>query len=515
MRTSFDKFGKGGVIFDQPPWDLEDGAWSNSVNFRFRDGAAEAFSGQSPIFGTPLGAAKRLFTMAAEAQAYWVYAGTNRVYATDGSVHADITSLSTSYSASDSLLWNGGAFQQAMLLNNGRQEPQYWSPSLGTRMTRLSNWDATTLADVVRSYRNYIFAFRVTEAGVYNPRLLRHSNGAVAGNLPTSWDYTDPNEDTGRVEFGQTDDLLVDAHPLRDQFAIYKQRHIWAAQYAGGVDNPFIYHQAFSNIGALGQYCVANFDGNHIVLSPDDVIMHDLNQVNSVVDKRTRSWLFRQINPEQYDTCFIAANPRDREVWICFPESGHDRPNLALVWNWSENTHQVRELGIDTPHIAFGIVVDNSGSTFDADTGTFEAGQDTFDGGIPNAAATSLVIADPDNVNLLHVDASGTLNGRSFTKRLERECLPFGNLLQVKRIHRVYPKFIGLAGETVTIYVGTRERFEDAYTYGTGVSFVIGTDLWAEFRVSGRLIDIRFDYMGTHDLRIHGFDIEWEAAGLR
>jgi hypothetical protein len=515
MRTPFDRFGKGGVIFDQPPWDLEDAAWSSSVNFRFRDGAAEAYSGQSPIFGTPLGAAQRLFTMEEGAQSYWVYAGTNRVWATDGAVHAEITSLSASYSASDELLWNGGAFQSQMLLNNGRQTPQAWTPSLSTRLTELANWEAGTLADVVRSYRNFIFAFRVTEAGVYNPRLLRHSNGAIAGNLPTSWDYTDPNEDTGRVEFGQTDDLLVDALPLRDQFVIYKQRHIWAAQYAGGVDNPFIYHQAFSNVGALGQYCVANFDGYHIVLSPDDVVMHDLNQVSSVVDKRTRAWLFRQINPEKYQTCFVVANPRDREAWICFPESGHNRPNLALIWNWSENTHQVRELGVDTPHIAFGIVQDTSGSTFDTDVGTFDGAVDTFDGAIPNAAATSLVIADPDNVNLLHVDVSGTLNGQVFTKRLEREALPFGNLLQVKRIHRIYPKLIGLAGEVVRILIGTRERFEDVQAYSTPVNFTIGTDLWAEFRTSGRLIDIRFEYDGVQALRIHGFDVEWEAAGIR
>jgi hypothetical protein len=453
--------------------------------------------------------------MAEGAQAYWVYAGTNNVWATDGAVHAEITSLSVSYSASDSLLWNGGAFQSHMLLNNGQQAPQTWSPSLSQRMTQLANWEAGTLADVIRSYRNFIFAFRVTEAGIYNPRLLRHSNGAVAGNLPTSWDYTDPNKDTGRVEFGQTDDLLVDALPLRDQFVIYKQRHIWAAQYAGGVDNPFVYHQAFSNVGALGQYCIANFEGNHIVLSPDDVIMHDLNQVSSVVDKRTRAWLFRQINPEKYQTCFVVASPRDREAWICFPESGHDLPNLALIWNWSEDTHQVRELGVDTPHIAFGIVVDSSGSTFDTDDGTFDSAVDTFDGGIPNAAATSLIIADPDNVNLLHVDASGTLNGEPFTKRLERECLPFGNLLQIKRIHRIYPKFIGLAGEIVRISVGARERFEDSFAYSAPVDFTIGTDLWAEFRLSGRLIDVRFEYDGSQALRIHGFDVEWEAAGLR
>lgn len=507
VRQTFDF---NGVIYDAPAWELES-AWSDARNVRFRDGAAEDFGGQSEVFGTPLGQPYRVIPVSTGVEYFWVYPGVNNVWATDGTAHVDITS--GTYSATDELSWNGGAFQSNLILNTGRQPPASWSPSLANTITALPNWEADVLADVIRPFRNFLFALRCTEGGVFNPRLLRHSNGATAGNLPTSWDYTDPNTDTGRVDFGQTTDSLIDCLALRDVLVIYKQNHTWAAQYVGGNDNPFIYRQVFSQVGALSQYCIAAFEGRHLVLSTDDVVVHDLNQPISIVDKRMRNWLFRQINPSRYRQCFVAPNYRDREIWICFPESGHDYPNMALVWNWSENTLQPRELGFDCPHINWGVVNPSESTTFDSDTGTFNSATGAFDGQAFNPAITSMLMANPGATRLLQIDTSGTLSGSTFTKRIVREALPFGDAIRFKRIKRVIPHVIGTVGETFNIYIGTRSTFEDDVTWSQPVTYTIGTDAFANFLETGRIIDIRFEYEGTQSWRLFSFDIEWEPDG--
>lgn len=513
MRKPFDGFGMGGVVYDVPAWELGEAAWSDALNVRFRDGAAESHDGHSEVFGTPLGAMYRLHGIGDGAAYYWVYAGTNRVWATDGGVHADITSVSSSYSATETIGWNGGAFQKHMVLNTGRGAPQAWVPNLAGKLTDVPGWESGLSADIVRPFRNFLFALRCTEAGVYNPRLLRHSNGATAGNLPTSWDYTDPDEDTGRVEFGQSTDVLVDALPLRDLLVIYKENHTWAAQWTQGIDNPFEYRQVFSQVGLLSQYCAAAFEGRHCVLSTDDVLIHDLNGAQSILDKRARTWLFSRINPTYYRRCFVVANHREREMWICFPEAGETWPNMALVWNWSQNTLGPRELGQPTPHIAFGVVTPNSGVTFDTDSGTFDDAPGTIDEQGFNPAVTSLLMADPTSPRLMQVDDSGQFAGTTFTRRLTREALPFGEIHMLKRVMRVIPKIQGTIGTAIRVYIGTRGNLEGAVAWSLPQTYTVGTSLWVDFRVTGRVIDIRFESTAAQNFRLHGFDIEFDPAG--
>ena len=514
MRSKFNQAGAVGVIYDQPPWELPPQAWSDSTNIRFRDGAAEAFDGQSQVFGTPLGPAYRVMPVSTGREYFWVYTGINNIWATDGGAHADITSVSNSYSATDNLYWNGGAFNNFLVLNNGREAPASWSPNLANQTTPLANWEAGLKADVIRPFKNYLFALRCEESGVYNPRLLRHSNGATIGSLPSSWDYTDPNEDTGRVEFGQTTDSLVDALPLRDSLVIYKQNYTWAAQYVGGVDNPFIYRQVFAQAGMLSEWCAAAFEGKHVVLTTDDLIVHDLNQSQSIVDKRMRRWLFSQINPSEYKNCFVVPNFKNREIWVCFPTSGETFPQLALVWNWAENTTAVREIGFECPHMNWGIVNPGTGTTFDADTGSFSEGTGAFDGQAFNPVVTSILMTDPAWPRLVQTDDTGTLDGVTFTKRLTREALPFDDFLRYKRILRVFPKLISVSGETFNIFIGTRDTFEDDVVWSQPETYTVGTDAFVNFRESGRIIDLRIEYNGTQNFRLHGFDIEWDADGL-
>ena len=52
-------------------------------------------------------------------------------------------------------------------------------------------------------------------------------------------------------------------------------------------------------------------------------------------------------------------------------------------------------------------------------------------------------------------------------------------------------------------------------TWSDPVTFTIGSDWKADFRLSGRVFDIRFEYNGANDFRVFGYDVEYEREGYR
>lgn len=516
MRSSFDNMGRAGMIADQPPWELPKEAWSYSNNFRFADGAAESINGFTSVFSTPPANPYSIVEQKdRDGNPIWFYGTETELWLFDGNAHGNVGSELVNYNAGGTD-WQGTPFNEFVVFTNGVDIPQRLSILGGGFFTNLNNWESTLRCEIIRSFKNYLFALKCTENGYYNPQLLRHSNGAQPNSLPSSWDYTDPNEDTGRVEFGQTKDFLVDCMPLRDVLVIYKDEHVWAAAQTGGVDNPFQYRQVFSNLGLISKHCIADVKGQHVIFSYDDAVVHDLNATQQIFNKRDRRYLYNSINQTFFKNCYIATHYDNNEVWFCYPGQGATYPNAAAVWNWEENNVYFREFGFEAPYAVHG-TAQSQFKSIDELTGTIDDLSGSIDiiGGF-QPASTNLLFADPATPSFYALsDSGGTYpDGRSIRKTLIREALPFGDILRYKRIHRVFPKLIGPAGQTIKISVGTRNAFEDSVQYSSQETFTIGTDVFASFRNTGRIIDIKFEYEGSKKLRFHGFDIEWEPAGL-
>ncbi len=511
MRQPFDNM--VAVNVDQPPWELPPNVWSDSRNVRLRDGATERFTGQAQVFGSALGSPLRLLPITDGTNFFWVYASTANIYATDGVSHGDITPAAITPITDNIPGWTGGAFQGFMVVSNGTDDPYTWDPALLNQCIPLVNWPADLQCQVIRPYRNYLFALRCTENGIYNPRLLRWGSSANPASLPDSWDHTDPTVDTGRVEFGQTGDQIIDLIPMRDIGVLYKENYTWSVQFRGGIDNPFQFRQIFSQVGMLSEWCAAQWEGKHIVLSTNDLVIHDLNQAESLIDKQYRRWLFNQIDGNNYRQSFVVPNYKEREIWTCIPEAGNDFANLALVWNYNDGGVYVRELGKAMPHINWGVVTGGTaGDTFATLSGTFEDQVGAFDEQQFNPALSSLLMSD--NSNLLQADTGGEYDGQMISAFWERRSLPLDkDVLRYAMVKRVFPKVIGTPGETITIYIGTRNNIEDEVNFSTPRTYTIGTDAFVNFLEMGRIIDIRFEYDGTSPLRLHGFDVEWDSHG--
>ncbi len=509
-----DNFGAPGFTPDPPDVLAPEGAWTDSRNVRYRDGSVEKCKGYTQALGDLSVTATFAAPISDGTNYFWVYGSNTVLYATDGSTHANISHASLTYAATDDLGWTGGAFHGYMVVTDGQQIPQAWTPSLGNDFTSLTAWPAIT-CKVIRPYKDFLFALRITTGGNYNPREIRWSDRAQQGQLPGSWDYTDPTNQSGIVEIGQSSDLLVDALPLRDSLIIYKEASVWAADYVGGLD-VFGFRKLFGEAGLLAENCAASIGSAHVALSVDDLLLHDGNSARSLIDKRARRWLFNRINTSRYKRSFVLSDYRNREVWVCFPEAGSDWPNLALVWNQAEDSFHVMELGGPKTFGASGII-SGASVTFDADTpGTFDDIAGSFDEETYSPFQSRLLLLDAAANRAYQNDSGETYNGVEMAAYAERTGVALtADLGTVKRVTRIWPRVIGTVGALLRFRIGTKNALSEPTSYSEPFDFRIGVDTWLDVRISGRAFDFRVESVGSDPFRLHGVSLEFQPDGLR
>jgi hypothetical protein len=507
---------KAGLAVDVPDLLLPSGAWTDSRNIRYRDGAAEKCKGYEQAMGNLSLTARWAAPITDGSSYFWVYASNSVLYATDGNTHANVSHASLSYVATDDLGWTGGAFHGRIIANDGITVPQVWSPGLGNRFASLSHWPAIS-AQVVRPFKDFIFALRITDGGSFLPRTIRWSDKAPNNAMPTSWDYQDPTNQAGITELAQTGDLLVDCAPLRDSLIIYKESHTWVADYIGMPD-VFSFRQIFTQAGLLAEDCIAQLGTAHVVLTDNDLVWHDGNSMRSIADKRMRRWLFSRISPTHYKRTFLMTDYRNREVYICFPESGREWANMALAWNWAEDTFHIYDLGREITYGTHGTIPTGSVSTtFDSETGPFDLDSGTFDESTYSQFLTRLLLLDARGKRAYQNDTGETYAGVPMGAWAQRTGTSISHPTSgMNRIYRIYPNVTGTHGDVLHFHIGTRET-SSATTNWTGpYYYTIGVDHKIDMRpVPGRIVDIHVEYHTSLSFRFFGYRVEFEPDGRR
>jgi len=511
VRASIDDITKG---FAPDPVDLQlpDGFFTDSRNFRYRDAAVEKCKGQTAVFNslsvTPMWAA----SIGDGTTSYWLYGNEAVLYATDGTTHANVSSAS--YNAGPDLGYTGGQFHGYQIINDSVLPPASWQPSLSNTVQQLANWPASTFCKVIRPFRDQLIALRLTESGVYNPRVLRWSDIAGVGSLPGSWDYTDPTNFAGRTELGETEDYLIDCLPMRDVNIVYKQFSTYLMQPIQSND-AFAFRQLFSQAGLLAENCVRAFGAQHFVVTTDDIILHDGANIQTIADKRVKRWFFSTLNASRYQRTWVAPDFKNQTMWIGFCETGNDFPNLALCWDWANNSWFVRELGANMSHAAVGIVI-GSELTFDGLVGSFDSQTQTFDESTFTPFSNRLVLFNAAAKAAYQAESGETFNGTTMTCYATRSNIGLTrDLTSIKRIQRIFPKVLGTAGDTVSIYVGSKTSPDGTTTFSGPFAYTIGTDYKIDCRVSGRWVTLKFQYAGTNTVKLAGFDCEFIHDGFR
>lgn len=518
-EVSIENIGKIGLIQDRLPQDLPPEAWSYARNIRFTGSAAQKFKGYVSVFSGIVVQPLHILPWVTDVTAYWMYMSGARIYTVTGSTHANITRYVTipgdnDYSGNADTIWSGGVFGSVPVLNNNTtlDPPQQWDNSLG-RMKDLANWPANTYAATIGFFKNFILAMNVTEGGTAYPQVIRWSHPADPGTVPSSWDYTLPTTDAGRVTLSETGGAVLAAKVLGDINVIYKEDAVIGMQYVGG-QNIFRFWTMFSDFGLFNSRCATEFYRKHFLITERDVLVHNGQTAESIIDDKNRDYLFRNIDAAKKNHVFVAANRRESEIWICFPNltASDVFANEALVWNWVDNTwgHRdipnisVAEFGVVTP-IASSQLIDNYTNTFDSYT-------DAIDITTYSAVNRRMLMASGVNNKLYTVDETNTADGINEIVILERLGLAlagqdrFGNpkadFSRVKFIRAVYPKL--RANGAVTIRIGVQQQAGGAVTWSVAQDFNPAIDKKISCRLRGVFICFRIE---------SEIDVEWELYG--
>jgi hypothetical protein len=514
--------GQFGVISDLQPHEIPLNAWTSAQNVHFAEGYAEKVHGYRSLFG---GASITPYFLTSvrplTGTAFWVYAGENSVYAYDAA-HYNITRAAGVYSSTGKLKWQGGVMNGLLYLNNGIDNPQVWSPATNTtKLVDLPNWPVNTKAAVIRSFKNFMVALDITKGTTRDGRLIKWSHPAPVGTYPTSWNEADTTKDAGEYSLSETEGMVIDSLPLRDVNVIYKDDSIWGMSYVGGTDI-FRFFNIFRNIGIVNKNCAVEFQtGQHLILSRDDVFVHDGQVPVAILRDKVRRRLYDNLDFTNAGNSYVTLDAANTEVWICYPETGNTYANKALIWNWKKNTFGFRNLP-GAASIGIGIADITAGSDiWSASADTWNSDAAIWGQTVSNPAQTRLVMAVPYG-NYLHGFTPDTTdaNGFPFNVFLGRTGIgiPFDeglppDISTMKFCTNIYPQITGTIGGVVQVRFGVQMDLSDDPTWGSWQDYTIGSTREINVIASGRLFAIEFRSSTSISWKLQGYSLEVQKLG--
>lgn len=505
--------GAVGVNKDLSQHELPNNAWTSALNIRFLDGLAYQFFGHGQVYDDPLGTPQFVQPCNIAGERYWIYACAGKVYCvtiTDGAaVHTDISPLTARAGTPNA--WTAGLLSGLPVLNAGDgKPPMVWDLKTTGRFIDLPNWPAGVSCKSMRSFRNFLVALGITKPGGSYPYMVKWSQPADPGSVPTSWDAADATMDSGETDLAEGYDPIVDGLQLRDTFMIYKESSCWRMDFTGG---PYVFRfsKVLGTSGALNRNCIAEIDGFHVVLTGSDVIVHDGTTATSVLDKQTRRYLFQNIDVNGVGLCFVFKNPFFNEVFVCYPSIGSASCDMAMVWNYVDKTVSFRQVPA-LNHAAFGMVDKGLQGNWAQDPAPWSSDRTVWDA--PDLVPTTARVIMASSLGKLHMlDSSTSFDGAIPQAHIERRGLSFGEPESMKLVRGVRPRIMGSPGETVLIRVGGQTDPWAEPEWGPIMPHVIGQQVANDCFVSGRYIALRLETGTAYEWRLDSFDLDVEPAG--
>jgi len=520
------------VVQDIPASEVEPTSWTDLQNFYMRVGYAQRVAGISQFFADWTDEALNLVNVAEVTSNFWVVMGQDTVQVIDqsGSVD-DITPAvyagPVGAGEANQTIINGFPVQ------NFRQDPPtFWDKNTSNICAPLPGWPAVTTCRAIRSFTNFLFAFNMTESGQEFPSKLRWSNAAEPGTVPDEWTASATNN-SGDAQLADTRGGIVDGLALRGQMIIYKQHATYNANFVGG-SFVFSFRKFLSTSGILARNCVAEALGNHVVMTDGDILIHDGQNVRSLVDKKLRRFVFLQMDPTNFGNSFVFNYRAAKEVWCCFPTQGNVFANVAVVWDYAHDLLSVRELPETWSHAQSGLVLattaaldwDTQTDTWNASAGSWNRAQ--FTGAFERVLA-AVAVSSPTGVGntigdgnsrLLFIDDTSTNRDDSpVVGQITRETLDLGTPEALKYIRRVWPRIDGSTGTVLKVRIGVQDEPTEGISWSPQQDFRVNVDDFLNFDQAGRYISVRIEDDAAPGATpnpiwsVHGFDLEYTFSG--
>lgn len=500
-----------GLNSDLSPEELGAGVWTSVSNMRFRNGYAERVRGSAQVFTTPAVTPYFITPYTTTTTRYWVHAGLTAVYVDDGTTRTNITGTAPTGAIDDR--WTGGSINGVLVLNNGKDNPQYWGGT-GT-LANLPGWDTTNWkCKAMRPFKNFLIALNMTKTGVNYPNMVKWSTTLNPGAITAAgdWTETDASKDAGEQDLAETPDKIVDGLPLGDVFIVYKERSAYAMSYVG---YPYIFRfqRLPGDYGMLSQGCAVNTPLGHVVLAAGDVVLNTGTGMQSIANSVVREFIFKNIDSVNYQRSFVTANPQKSEVWICFPYGSSSTCNMAMIWNWDTKAWGVRTL-TNATYGAFGQVPAlSSNTTWASDSNAWATDATGWNENEYSPAEARLLMCH--STPLISLQDTGTTEfGSLIPTTLERTGMTMDSPESVKTVREIRPLIDGPSNTQISIQVGASMYPDAAPTWGTAQTFTLGSSIKIDSMVSGRFLAVRFTNSDYGAWRMKSFQVDYVNAGL-
>lgn len=405
--------------------------------------------------------------------------------------------------------WTGGVLNGVFVLNNGVDIPQYWGGDTGVKLRNFPGWTTTWKATSIRPFKNFLIAVNMTKGSSNYPYMVKWSDIAVPGAIPTSWDETNPALDAGELDIDASGPL-VDSLPLGDVLVVYAERSMHALTYIGA---PYIFRaqKLPGDVGMLARGCAVSTPLGHVVLTAGDVVIHAGQGTTSIANAVIRDYIFKNINSTYYKRAFVTANPQKNEVWVCFPYSDSTTCNTACVWNWIDKTWSIRTLE-NVTYGDFGQFSITAVGTWASDVDTWNSDATTWNENEYSPAEDRLLMCH--STPLISLTDTGTADfdaviGASMT----RTGMSLSDPQKVKTIRSIYPRIDGNQGAQITIQVGAAMVADATPVWQTPQTFTIGTDQKIDSFATGRFLSLRLSNADYSPWRLRSLDIDYIERG--
>lgn len=495
-----------GVNLDLSPEELQAGMWSSVQNMRFANGYASKFKGMARVFDVPTITPHYLTSFQTDTKRYWIHAGTNKVFADDGTTRTEITPTSAPTGTVDNR-WSSTALGGVLVMTNGKDAPYFWGGDPANDLAPLTNWDAGHRCQSIHTFKNYLVALDITKGSDRFPYMVKWSTEAVPGSLPSTWDETDLTKAAGEVDLAETPDLIVDALPMGDSLVIYKEKSAYSLRFIG---QPFIFQvqRLPGEYGMLSKGCGVVTPKGHVILSAGDVILNTGQGMETIADGIIRRYIFDNIDSTNYRRAFVTTNPQRNEVLVCFPFNGSEYCNKAAVWNWQSGSWSLRDL-TNATYGASGLINFEVSKSWTDDTETWADDSTSWNENEYSPNEARLLIATTSEIRIF--DVGSTDGNATFTGVLERTGMDFDDSFAVKLIRGVRPRIDATGQTPIVIQVGAAMVPDAPVKWSAPVTFSVGQDIKADTFAQGRFLALRIS--GENAFRVRSLDMDIVTSG--
>lgn len=405
-------------------------------------------------------------------------------------------------------------------------------------------------ANLIKSFGDLLIAggLRVVDTSTGGtikrlPGLIRTSNVATPGSLPTNWNPFASSANTAdEIQLASSGEIR-DMVPLQNQMIIYTDRSIHGLSKTNNPTVPFSVTNITSQYGALTLDSVIEYDGRHLVVGNNDIYLFGGNpgSIQSVSEGKVRDFFYEDMNQENVDAMFVFRNKSKDEIWINYPSGAAMYPDKSLIWNYKTNAWTLRrmsEMRSGFPgHIAEYLLIDGgdadtsgSGAPADVFVSTAAGGDaddpitdviDASDASPLNYQATRVYPIFCDSVHLYFAEADDvyvTHEGHTYESRIARRELPLSPEFDTEHLKSVvlWTSRDGTSDIDLSVFMQTHNvptGDEVLFNMNQEYVFTIGQDYKVDVRAKGRF----FDYIITDKplSSSAGIGVYWAVSGLQ